>query len=583
MSIEYTNKAPNPLEYSVDTGNTEMSTDFKVIAKDVPCQNACPAKTNVPEYIRLIKEGKYDQAHLINQEENVLPGVLGRICTHPCQDDCRHQWTNTQGPVRICSLKRAAADMKSFPSKPLDVYFEPTGKTVAVVGAGPAGLAAARELKRYGHDVTIYERQSYAGGQVRMGVPEFRLPHDVLNEDIQAILDMGLEVKYGQSIDSDRLSELAAQHDAVLLATGANVPRSLRFENLPAEAVIEGLNFMKRFNDDGPIDLLGNDIVIIGGGFTAVDCARSVRRLLPEANVSIMYRRGPGQMAASEAEFEQMDAEGITIQTLVTPVRAMTGNGKLQALTFIRNRLGEPDASGKPSFTPIEGSAFDVPCQQVILAIGQTPDRSILPDGVEIAADHQTSQPAVFAAGDFAMGNGDVIHAVADGKKAASQIDQFLTGQVRRKTIVHIVEAEGTGRIRDFDLLEPVEMGVLPTELRDRIAEVEKGFSADQAEIHARRCYFCNYKFEIDQDKCIHCDWCIRVAPRECIHRLKTLTYDPDTFTAGFEKVDASRPEDATYIWIESDNCIRCGNCYGICPVDAITLRKADRCDGCGG
>ncbi|MHC4771762.1 MAG: FAD-dependent oxidoreductase [Planctomycetota bacterium] len=156
MSIKYTSKAPNPLEYSVDTGQAVDLNDFKVIAKDVPCQNACPAKTNVPEYIRLIKEGQYEQAHLINQEENVLPGVLGRICTHPCEDDCRHQWTNTQGPVRICSLKRAAADMKAGKSKPLPAYFEASGKTVAVIGAGPAGLAAARELKRYGHAVTIY-------------------------------------------------------------------------------------------------------------------------------------------------------------------------------------------------------------------------------------------------------------------------------------------------------------------------------------------------------------------------------------------------------------------------------------------
>ncbi|MHC4927136.1 MAG: FAD-dependent oxidoreductase, partial [Planctomycetota bacterium] len=419
------------------------------------------------------------------------------------------------------------------------------------------------------------------GGQVRMGVPEFRLPHDVLNEDIQAILDMGIAVNYGQSIDSQRMAELAGQYDAVLLATGANVPRSIRLEGLGDDAVIEGLNFMKRFNDGDPVDIVGGDVVIIGGGFTAVDCARSVRRLAPDAKVSIMYRRGPAQMAASEEEFEQMEAEGIAIQTLVTPVRAVAAGDSLQAVTFIRNRLGKPDESGKPAFTPIEGSEFEVSCQQVILAIGQTPDKTIIPDGAEITDDHQTSQAGLFVAGDFAMGNGDVINAVADGKAASDQIDEYLMGQVRRKTIVCVEDAEGTGRIRDFDLLEPVGMDVLPTDLRDRIAEVEQGFSADQAEIHAKRCYFCNFKFEIDQDKCIHCDWCIKVSPRECIHRLKTLEYDPATFEAKFEKVDASRPEEATYIWIESDNCIRCGNCYGVCPVDAITLRKADRIDGC--
>ena len=202
-----------------------------------------------------------------------------------------------------------------------------------------------------------------------------------------------------------------------------------------------------------------------------------------------------------------------------------------------------------------------------------------LPENIHPVDTHHTSQKGLFIAGDFAMGNGDVIHAVADGKEAAEQIDCYLTESVRRVPFIHIEEADSTGRVRDYDLLEPVSMSVLPTEMRDRIQEVELGFTAEQAEIHAKRCYFCNYKFEIDQDKCIHCDWCIRVSPRQCIHRLKTLTYDTRTNLAEFEKADPSKPEEATYIWIESDQCIRCGNCYGICPVDAITLRKADRCN----
>ncbi len=581
MSLKYTDKAPNPLEYSVDTGRAEKPTDYLVIAKDVPCQNACPAKTNVPEYIRLIKEGRYDEAHLINQEDNVLPGVLGRICTHPCQTDCRHQWTNTQGPVHICSLKRAAADMKSGVSKPLPVYFEPTGEKVGIIGAGPAGLAAARELKRFGHDVTIFEKLQYAGGQVRMGVPEFRLPHTILNEDIAAILDMGIDVRYGHTVDGGRLDQLSDQYDAVLIATGANDSRSIRLEGLTKPMAIEGLTFMKQYNDGEAVEIAGSDVLIIGGGFTAVDCARSARRLAPDAVISIMYRRGRGQMAATEEEFEQMENEGIDIQTLVTPVSADVRDGCLESVTFVRNRLGEPDESGKPAFIKIENSEFTVPCRVLIFAIGQTPDESILPERVTVSGRHETTRKGLFAAGDFAMGNGDVISAVADGKQAAAKIDAYLTGQIRRTDAIRIEQADDTGRIRDYDLLEPIAMPVLPTEMRDRIQEVEQGFSVEKAETHAKRCYFCNYKFEIDQDKCIHCDWCIRVAPRECIRRLKTLTYDPQTNVATYEEADASKPEDATYIWIDSDQCIRCGNCYGICPVEAITLRKADRCEGC--
>ncbi|MHC5180256.1 MAG: FAD-dependent oxidoreductase, partial [Planctomycetota bacterium] len=407
LNIRYANQAPNPLEYSTDTGEVSTATDFKVIAKDVPCQDACPAKTNVPEYIRLIKEGRHDEAHLINQEDNVLPGVLGRICTHPCQDDCRHQWTNTQGPVRICSLKRSAADIKAGKSKPLGAYFEPTGKKTAVIGAGPAGLAAARELKRCGHEVTIFEKQPYAGGQVRMGVPEFRLPHGILNEDIEAILDMGIEVRYEQSVDAAKIDELCGQYDAVLLAAGANVPRSIRFDGLPEGVAIEGLNFMKHYNDKDPVDIEG-DVLIIGGGFTAVDCARSARRLAPDASISIMYRRGEAQMAASEEEFEQMENEHIRIQTHVSPVSATVTDGKLASVTFVRNRLGEPDESGKPSFTQIECSEFTVECQTLILAIGQSAEKSLIPAGVEINDEHLTTKGGLFVAGDFSMGNGDV-------------------------------------------------------------------------------------------------------------------------------------------------------------------------------
>lgn len=575
LGIQYTT-APNPQEYTGSSGRVSDPADMDVIAKDIPCQHACPAKTNVPEYIRLIKEGRYDEAHRINQDDNVLPGVLGRICTHPCQDACRHHWTNTQGPVRICSLKRAASDGKTA-AVPLPAYFEATGKTVAVIGAGPAGLAAARELKRYGHAVTIYEKLAYAGGQVRMGVPEFRLPRAVLEADIQAVLDTGIAVNYNQPVDSSQIGRLCGQYDGVLLAAGANVPRTVQLDGLPNGAAIEGLHFMKQFNESQPFEPISGPVVIIGGGFTAVDCARSMRRLSPDASVTIMYRRGREQMAATEQEFEQMEQENIAILTHVTPVAAQTQDGRLQALTFVRNRLGEPDASGKPSFTKIDGSEFTVPCRMLIFAVGQSPEKTLLA-GIQLVDAHCTSLPGLFAAGDFARGNGDVISAVADGKAAAEEIDRYLTGQVRRKPAVRIAPAEATGRIRDYDLLEPVSMAVLPLAQRDRRQEVELGFNAEQAATHAKRCYFCNYKFEIDQDKCIHCDWCIRVSPRDCIHRVKALTQDAANRRTACEKADAAKPEEATYIWIDSDQCIRCGNCYDICPVEAISLRKADRC-----
>jgi sulfite reductase beta subunit-like hemoprotein/NADPH-dependent glutamate synthase beta subunit-like oxidoreductase/ferredoxin len=576
LGIEY-HKAVNPLELTVVTGHADKPLDIRTIERDVPCRTACPAQTNIPEYIRHIAHGRMDEAAIINQEDNVLSGILGRICTRPCETRCRYQWTSIKGPVRICHLKRSSTDGKTKPLGPLPAYFEASGKKTAIIGGGPAGLAAARELRRYGHEVTIFEREAYLGGQIRIGIPEFRLPREIIEEDIAAILAQGVEVKLNHSIRKEEIIALAKQYDAVLLAAGANKPRTLKLEGLPEGTAIEGLHFMQHFNDGRPETIEG-DVLIIGGGFTAVDCARSSRRLLgPKSNVTIVYRRGEAQMAATHEELQAMREEHIRIDTLVTPVAAKTENARLKAVVFQRNILGKTLDGGKPAFQPVAGSEFEMPCDTLVFAIGQERETEILPHDIRIGEDHETNDSGLFVGGDFLGTNSaDVINAVADGKRVAEKIDAYLMGSVRRKRYLDVKPAEITGRLRDHDLVDTPEMPMLPLSVRGLSNEVELGFDAGATDIHAWRCYLCNYKFEIDQDKCIHCDWCIKVSPRNCILRLGKLLRDKDGAARSWTEVPADQPDAATYIWIDSDQCIRCGNCINICPVDAISVRKSD-------
>ncbi len=582
MTRKYDYQTAPPLrEYSVKEGEALTAADQRIIAKDIPCQAACPALTNVPLYIEHLAHGDADACNAVNLECNVFPGVLGRVCTRPCEDRCRHQWTNTRGPVTICHLKRVGSDQAQHVEPP-PAYFEATGKHVAVVGGGPAGLSAARELKRLGHAVSLFEREPHLGGMMVDGIPKFRLPREEIDREIALITGTGIDVHLSADVDAAGMQDLAARFDAVCIAAGTMQVNTIDLPGIAPEKLISGLAFMHAYNN-GDITSLDGDVVVIGGGFTAVDCSRSsaraARRLLGEGgNISIFYRRSERFMAANQDELEEIENENITIRTLATPVGGRMENGEVAAVTFQRNVLDTKDKSGKPRMIPVPDSEFEVPCRHIIVAIGQQRELGIMPDGLALTDGFGTTVPHVFATGDFATGSDNVIKAVANGKLVAEHIDTFLMGRARMETVVSVktIDNDGyVGRVRDHDLQDAAPMqvaGVPDRAVGD--AEVELGFTPEGEMENANRCYLCHYKFEIDQDKCIHCDWCIDVAPRECIKRVsRVFTRDDGTVET---VVEANLAGEGTYIWIDSDECIRCGKCLRVCPTNAISMQKTE-------
>ncbi len=471
---------------------------------DAPCQNACPTDQNAWGYVTLISEGKFEEAIAVIKEANPLPAVLGRVCVHPCESKCRR--SQIDDPLSICSLKRFAADTDMAAPHPYRPEpLPPKDKKVAVIGAGPAGLAGAYFLALKGYKVTIFEALPVAGGMLAVGIPDYRLPKEILNTEIKGITDLGVDIKYntrfGKDITVNKLFE--GGYSAILMATGAHTGQKLRIEGEDANGVVDGVTFLRSVNLKEMTKTEGK-VAVIGGGNVAIDAARSALRLGAD-EVSILYRRDKEDMPAYAEEIEDAEKEGIKIYTLVAPNRIVVENGKAAGVECKRMKLGQFDSGGRRRPEPVENSEFVLNANMVIAAVGQVPDLSYLNgDGIKVTPNRTvevnkktlaTEKEGVFAAGDNVRGPATAVEAVADGKTAALAIDEYLGGDGQpmnsyRNGLINMVVSYNETEYQKERSRVPIPH--LSVEKRNRtFDEVVLGYQAESAVEEAKRCLHC--------------------------------------------------------------------------------------------
>ena len=512
-----------------------------------PCRAACPAGVNVQGYVALVREGKYKEALELIRRENPLPIVCGRICFHPCETECERG--KLDEPVAVNALKRFVTDWELKYGKEEKV--EPIPKIheerIAIVGSGPTGLAAAYELVKKGYPVTVFESLHEVGGMLRVGIPEYRLPKNLLEIEIKRIRDLGIEIQTGTVIGKDLTIEQLQQkgYKAILIAVGAQESWKLGIEGEDLKGVIHALDFLKDVNLGKKVEL-GDRVAVIGGGNVAVDAARTALRLGAK-KVSILYRRSRAEMPAFSLEAKEAENEGVEFQFLVAPKRILGENGKVTALECIRMELGEPDESGRRRPIPIGGSEFAINLDAVIPAIGEAPDVSLLPNGAKVTGRKtiecepltlETSLPGIFAGGDVVSGPATVVDAIAAGKRAAVSIDRYLRGEDlkvgREEEIKLVEEVSKEGVEKKYRQVMPI----LPVEKRTgSFEEVETGFTEEMALQEAERCLSCGGCSE-----CLECEKACE--PKAVVHDQKEeyieLNVGAIVIATGFDPFDPS-------------------------------------------
>ncbi|RZV34176.1 MAG: FAD-dependent oxidoreductase [Chromatiales bacterium] len=513
-----------------------------------PCNHICPAGNNVQGFLDALARDKTDEALEILLRSTPFPSICGRACPAPCMDNCNR--IEIDGAVNVRQLERFAGDNGK-------VTLERRGardEEVAIVGSGPAGLTAAYHLARLGYGVTVFESAPEIGGLLRAGIPEFRLPDDVVDREIDRILDLGVAVRTNHPVNRPALLELAGNHDAVLVATGQQALRDLQLGMNGVDAVVQGIDFLDHVHHQN-VRVDGEDVVVIGGGNTAMDAARSALRLGAES-VRVVYRRTRDEMPAIREEIEEALEEGVVIDYLTQPVtlhdEATGGIRRHYTLTCRRMELGEPDASGRRAPQEIPASDFDLACHRIVLALGQSPDLSVFPEGTEVREGTQLLgllETPVFAIGDLATREGTVAAAIGSGRRSAARIHTVLSGES-----LPITEHADASRDVEIWKDEVIHADAMKLHLFERQA----GTEGESLPVSKRRSTFDEVHMGLETPaeaaRCLSCGVC-----NECDH---CVTYCPE----GMLKRVGHRLEfDYTY-------CKGCGVCAAECPRNVIVM-----------
>lgn len=590
------------------TALTLLSSDHKGDCRP-PCVNACPGHTDCQGYVGLVANGQYEEAIKLVKNVIPLPASIGRVCPHPCETECRRG--KVEEPIAIADIKRFIGDIDIQNGTYVPDMDEPTGKTVAVVGSGPAGVSCAYFLAAKGHKVVMYEDKPYPGGMLRYGIPQYRLPKELLDAEINTLTKMGVDIKCNVKLGEDiSISYLKKKYDAVFVAIGAWASMSLGCKGEDMEGVLGGIEFLRKVTLAEPI-YLGQHVIVIGGGNTAMDVARTAVRLGAD-HVQVLYRRTRAEMPAEDIEIEEAEEEGVEFTYLVAPIDVIEENGRAKAVRCQRMKLGAPDKSGRRSPEPIPGDEVTIPADLIVSAIGQRVNAENVKE-LEVtkkgtisvnANTFETSMPGIFAGGEAATGPKIAIEAIAQGKNAAHVIDSYLKGEITSVANPCYIEQEDltSEDFADREKKDREHLKVVPAQKRKMsFGAISETFDEEKALREASRCLECGChdyfecklvkylgKYDIDTkalkgeihreeeadthpfikrnaEKCILCGLCFRAC--EEVTGVTAL----GLLDRGFDSVVI--PEFG--LPLEESACISCGHCIDVCPTGACMEKEA--------